>query len=182
MPKRTKPRKPNASRTAASLANTASPSAVRRRRFAKFASIMVVIALVATVLIGAIISTPAKANELKVAGNQAPISSAASGTSAASAEPDTDGDGIPNNADADIDGDGIVNGVDPDIDGDGTPNAKDADPAGTNGPAPSKSQNPTVKLPEILPEQFNSPGGRILVAGALLAIGVGVIAARRRRK
>lgn len=178
MPKRTKPRKPNASRTAASLANTASPGAARRRRFAKFASILVVIALVATVLIGAIISTPAKATELNVAGNQAPITS----VSAASAEPDTDGDGIPNNADADIDGDGIVNGVDPDIDGDGTPNAKDADPAGTNGPAPSKTQNPTVKLPEILPEQFNSPGGRILVAGALLAIGVGVIAARRRRK
>ena len=184
MPKRTKPRKQNASLTTASLADTSSPRSARRKRIAKYASIAIVLALVATVLIGAVIAPPAKAAELSVVGGAASVSASSSVLAATEnpAEPDTDGDGTPNNADSDIDGDGVVNGVDPDIDGDGVANGQDGDPAGTNGPVTTVAPTKTAKLPELIPAQFNTPTGRILLAGGLLAIGVGVIAARRKRK
>lgn len=46
------------------------------------------------------------------------------------ADPDIDGDGIPNEDDPDIDGDGIINVNDPDIDGDGDINTTDPDDDG----------------------------------------------------
>jgi hypothetical protein len=143
-----------------------------------------VIALVATVMIGAVMAPPAKATELSAGGVAVSVSAVSTALTATEnpVEPDSDGDGTPNNADSDIDGDGVVNGVDPDIDGDGTSNGQDGDPAGTNGPVLTVAPTKTAKLPELIPAQFNTPTGRTLLAGGLLAIGVGVIAARRKRK
>jgi hypothetical protein len=78
---------------------------------------IVVVALVATLLLGASAISFAAVDDDPVASNQI----------------DTDGDGIINNEDTDIDGDGVVNGLDSDIDGDGIENFSDGDPSATNG-------------------------------------------------
>lgn len=92
----------------------------------KTGAILIVVALVLSLLAGALSfspSAPATAGE-----------SQSVQIYAADSEPvDTDGDGIENNVDPDVDGDGIINGEDSDIDGDGIENFEDADPIGVLG-------------------------------------------------
>lgn len=96
-----------------------------REKTIKTGAILIVLALVLSLLAGALSfspTTPATAAE-----------SQSVQIYAADSEPvDTDGDGIENNGDPDVDGDGIVNGLDDDIDGDGITNFDDADPVDTN--------------------------------------------------
>lgn len=88
------------------------------KKYMRAIAIILAIAFVATLLLGALATSPAQAAD------DDPV---------ASTQIDTDGDGIINNEDPDIDGDGIVNGQDPDIDGDGLENFSDGDPASTTG-------------------------------------------------
>lgn len=181
MPKRSKPRKPTANRNANGDNYSPSPSELRRKKIVRGVAFAVVFALVATFLIGAMAGSPAKAAERAV-GSVASISLFSEDPTPAAGEPDTDGDGIPNNADSDIDGDGIVNGVDTDIDGDGTPNAGDGDPAATNGEVTAVPAEKNLPLPSFLPVELNNPVGRGIIAVLILAAGVAVFAARRKRK
>ena len=178
MPKRSKPRKANAARAAQRVSDTATPASTRRRRVTRSASIIVILALVATILVGALASSPAKA-----ATNPAQTTALNSTQEPGSTqEPDTDGDGIPNNADPDIDGDGIVNGVDPDIDGDGIPNATDGDPANTNGTDSNPAKQPAnAPLPRLIPKEFDTPAGRAVIALFILGAGTVTIWVRRKR-
>ncbi|MDE2387236.1 MAG: hypothetical protein KGL77_06025 [Actinomycetales bacterium] len=185
MPKRSKPRKPAANRNASGDNYSPSPRELRRKKIVRGAAFAVVFALIATFLIGALAGTPAKAAERVGAGSESsPVSVLSEDPSATpvAGEPDSDGDGIPNNADSDIDGDGIVNGVDPDIDGDGTPNTTDGDPAATNGEVTTVPAEKNLPLPSFLPAEFNNPVGRGIIAVLILAAGVAVFAARRKRK
>lgn len=180
MPKRSKPRKPNANRIASGEKYSPSPSELRRKKIVRFAAISIVVALVATFLIGALAGSPAKAAEIVQHGVS--ISVLSEDPTPVADEPDSDGDGIPNNADSDIDADGIVNGIDNDIDGDGTPNAGDSDPAATNGQVTSVPDEKNLQLPSLLPAELNNPVGRGTIAVLILAAGVAVFAARRKRK
>lgn len=174
MPKRSKPRKPNTTRKNQEIASSASPKSAKRQKVVKYAAVAIVVALVASFLIGALSASPAKAAEL--AGGPTPAATTV-------AEPDTDGDGIINNADEDIDGDGVVNGIDPDIDGDGAANGTDGDPAATNGgviaPPPTNTNN---GLPGLIPAELQTPTGRLSIAAVILLIGATIIWARRRHK
>ncbi|MFM5968447.1 MAG: thrombospondin type 3 repeat-containing protein [Micrococcales bacterium] len=181
MPKRSKPRR--AARAAQTVSDTATLASTRRRKVTRSASIIVVLALVATILVGALASSPAKA-----ATNPATASALWGGAVSSTQEPggtpepDTDGDGIPNNADPDIDGDGIVNGVDPDIDGDGIPNATDGDPANTNGTDSNPvKQTVNAPLPRLIPKEFDTPAGRAVIALFILGAGTVTIWVRRKR-
>ena len=180
MPKRSKPRKANAARAAQRVSDTAIPASTRRRRVTRSASIIVILALVATILVGALASSPAKAATASALGGGALNSTQEPGSTQ---EPDTDGDGIPNNADPDIDGDGIVNGVDPDIDGDGIPNATDGDPANTNGTDSNPAKQPAnAPLPRLIPKEFDTPAGRAVIALFILGAGTVTIWVRRKRQ
>ena len=188
MSKRSKPRKANAARAAQRVSNTATPASTRRRRVTRSASIIVILALVATILVGALASSPAKA-ATNPATNPATASALGGGAlnstqeTGSTQEPDTDGDGIPNNADPDIDGDGIVNGVDPDIDGDGIPNATDGDPANTNGTDSNPGKQPAnAPLPRLIPKEFDTPAGRAVIALFILGAGTVTIWVRRKRQ
>lgn len=170
--KRARARAKNRNHTREVAAATLSPAAVRRKRVVRIASILVIFALVATVIVGAMSASPAKAADFAV-------------TLAATPEPDTDGDGIPNNADPDIDGDGIVNGADPDIDGDGVANGSDSDPAATNGETPGSKKSDvggTVPLPRLIPTELDNPLGRAAITLVILGSGAAVIIARRKHK
>lgn len=107
----------------------------RQNKRLKAVSITIILALVLSLLVGAMSITPTPAI-------------AQGGSSVLSADQevvDTDGDGVENNADPDVDGDGIVNGEDPDIDGDGIENFDDADPIDTtdvDSNAPEKPIRP----------------------------------------
>lgn len=183
MPKRTKPRKPNASRNRIETASVVSPSSIRRKKIVKYASIAIVVALIGTFLIGAISSSPAKAAEVGSGSAAISASLETARVSQATPEPDTDGDGIPNNADSDIDGDGIINAVDPDIDGDGIANAKDGDPAATNGNiAPLPNQGSGFQLPQLIPAEFENGAGRITILVLIVGAGAAIIWFRRKRK
>ena len=183
MPKRSKPRKPSTARQTGIVESSASPASIKRQKIVKYAAIALVISLVATFLIGALASTPAGAAERNnLAGTSQPAATTVLAETP-TAEADTDGDGVINNADEDIDGDGIVNGIDDDIDGDGTANAEDGDPAATNGgvsPAPETTS--TFELPRLIPAEFENPAGRTLIAALILVAGAAIIWARRRKK
>lgn len=185
MPKRSKPRKPHANRIASGDNFSPSPSELRRKKIVRVAAITIVFALVATFLIGALAGSPAKAAERAVGAGASSSVLTEDPTPAATSivgEPDSDSDGIPNNADSDIDGDGIVNGVDPDIDGDGSPNAGDDDPAATNGEVKTVPAEKNLELPSLLPAELNNPGGRLAIAAVILGAGAAVFLARRKRK
>ena len=106
-----------------------------RNKRLRWVSISIILALILSLLVGALSVTPT-------------VPASAAGFSAHSTDSelvDTDGDGIENNADSDVDGDGIVNGEDPDIDGDGIENFSDADPIDTtdvDSNAPEKPIRP----------------------------------------
>ena len=107
------------------------------------------------------------------------------------ADPDVDGDGIPNGQDPDIDGDGVPNDQDPDMDGDGIPNAEDPDMDGDGIP---NDQDPDdnadgvddslapattapVTLPPMMPEPTVLPAtgtSMQTAAGAVVLVTVGV--------
>ena len=184
MPKRTKPRKSTAIRIAEVRDAQPTLSEIRRKRIVRFASITIVVALVATFLIGAMASTPAKASP--PAGSTAsvmPASPLGSGATPMPVDADTDGDGIINNEDPDIDNDGIINGVDSDIDGDGVENTNDQDPAATNGQITTgpATDDGTLKLPNLIPAELGTPGGRLTVAAVILGVGLAIFTARRKR-
>ena len=113
-----------------------------REKTIKTGAILIVVALVLSLLAGALSFSPTT-----------PATAAESQSVQVMQETtkfiDTDGDGTPNNEDPDIDGDGLVNGLDEDIDGDGAANLSDGDPAGTNG---FEGPNPIKPGPETLPD------------------------------
>ena len=136
----------------------------------KTGAILIVVALVMSLLAGALSfspTTPATAAEFKSVQIVNPVQNPI----------DTDGDGVPNNEDTDIDGDGIVNGLDEDIDGDGIPNLEDGDPAETNGfegPKPIKpGPDPISELTEKSPTTW-----ALLGLLAMAAVSTGFIVKR----
>ncbi len=144
----------------------------RRNKRLRWVSISIILALILSLLVGALSVSPTTPAS---AGVFAPHS-------AESELVDTDGDGIENNADSDVDGDGIVNGEDPDIDGDGIENFNDADPIDTtdvDSNAPQKPIRPVGSLgntPQILSVVFSGLG---LVA--LTTISAWLLANRRKK-
>lgn len=162
--------KKKSSRPAASLGSNQdsepkSASQIRRERIVKTGAIVIVVALVLSLLAGALSFSPAQAAENPWIGKSVQIQNA-------DVKPiDTDGDGIPNNEDPDIDNDGLVNAQDSDIDGDGTSNFEDGDPAETNG-----FESKTPKKPgSVSFEELTQNGGVFgwLIVGILL-IGLGI--------
>ena len=133
----------------------------------RWSAIIVIFALLFSIMLAAMTSTPA---------------GAVSESPSVCAPIDSDGDGIINNNDSDIDGDNIVNGKDDDIDGDAIMNSGDTDPAATNCEQSS--------TPPKLNENLNVDGTAKPVGFAwqwaigLLAIGFGYLTLRqvRRRK
>lgn len=130
----------------------------KRDKIIRTGAIVIVLALIMSLLAGALSFAPAQAGTLANASqfvqNQEII--------------DTDADGIPNNEDPDIDGDGLVNAEDPDIDGDGTANFDDGDPAGTNGFDGKKPIQPGAITLEELAE--TGALGWIILAGIFLVL------------
>lgn len=162
--------KKKSSRPAASLGSyqdsePKSSSQIRRERIVKTGAIVIVLALVLSLLAGALSFSPAQAAGMGEANKSVQIQNT-------DVEPiDTDGDGIQNNEDPDIDNDGIVNANDSDIDGDGTGNFEDGDPAATNG---FDGQTPN-KPGSVSFEELTENGGIFgwLFAGfSLVAIGI----------
>ena len=146
---------------------TASTEPAGAKRWVRIAAITVIVALLFSVMLAAISSTPSKA--------ATPTPSATT-----CAPRDTDGDGIINNNDPDIDGDGIVNGKDADIDGDGIPNAQDPDPASTNC---EKSTTPPVLNNDLTVDGKQvSTGFAWQWALGILAIAFGYLSLRRARR
>lgn len=104
----------------------------KRDRTIRLGAIAIVVALLLSLLAGAMSFTPSQAAESEF-------------VQVSAAEPalvDTDKDGIENNQDPDVDGDGIVNGEDEDIDGDGLKNFDDADPIDTTDIDSNDPQKP----------------------------------------
>lgn len=133
-----------------------------RKKMVRFVAIVIVFGLFASLLIGAIASTPASATTLTE-----------------NCVPDIDGDGKANGIDEDVDGDGFVNGTDDDIDGDSITNFKDQDPVSTNCTV-------DAQLP-LVPKNDEPDAGFIaaLLIGILAVIPVAYFASKtvsRRRK
>jgi hypothetical protein len=132
----------------------------------RWASIVVVLAILISVMLAAMSTSP---------------SSAATNAPVIMCEPnDTDSDGIMNDNDSDIDGDGLVNAQDDDMDGDGTMNADDTDMAATNCGMSTTKPN--------LNEELNHDGSPRTSefswqwAVGLIAIGFGYLTLRQTRK
>ena len=140
----------------------------RRDRRNRAVAIGIILALIISLLVGALSvspTAPAAANSVQV-------------QNADSELVDTDGDGIENNQDPDVDGDGIVNGEDPDIDGDGIENFDDADPIDTTDVDSNAPEKP------IRPAGATSPIAQSLVwvMAVVLAAAVALISFRLLRK
>jgi hypothetical protein len=92
--------------------------------------------------------------------------------------PDLDKDGIPDSKDADLDGDGVPNAQERDVDGDGVDDAEDTD---LNGDGVDDATQGGLAIPGYTrpAPAKESPG--IPLAGALLALVVGVAVQVRRR-
>jgi len=133
--------------------------ASKRDRTIRLGAIALVVALLLSLLAGAISFTPTQAAE--------PDS-----VQVSAAEPalvDTDKDGIENNEDPDVDGDGIVNGEDEDIDGDGIENFEDADPIDTTDIDSNAPQKPI--RPNGNGNNFNPI--KLVIFGAILLLTLG---------
>ena len=173
--------KKKSSRPAASLGSNQdsepkSSSQIRRERIVKTGAVVIVLALLLSLIAGAVSFSPAQA---AIIGN---LSESVQIQQVNTETVDTDGDGIENNQDPDVDGDGLVNGEDNDIDGDGIENFEDADPIDTTD-IDSKS-----------PEKPDRPAGSgdILIGGSSLlwmSLPIGIAAltslwilAKRRKK
>jgi hypothetical protein len=130
----------------------------RRDRRNRAVAIGIILALIVSLLVGALSVTPtapAAANSVQI-------------QNADSELVDTDGDGIENNQDPDVDGDGIVNGEDPDIDGDGIENFDDADPIDTTDVDSNAPEKP------LRPAGATSPIAQSLVWIIVVALAGGV--------
>jgi len=166
LPKQTK------RRGKASLVKSVQNQKSARDKRLHWVSIAIILALILSLLVGALSVTPT-----------APASAA--GFSAYSADSelvDTDGDGIENNADSDVDGDGIVNGEDPDIDGDGIENFDDADPIDTTDVDSNAPQKPI--RPEGAGDIFDQSTAWIWFCGFAIvfaAISAWLLAKRRKK-
>ena len=136
--------KKKSSRPAASLGSNQdsepkSASQIRRERIVRTGAIVIVLALLLSLIAGAVSIAPAQAAFPSNFNKSVQIQQVTSETV------DTDGDGIENNQDSDVDGDGLVNGEDNDIDGDGIENFEDADPIDTtdiDSKSPEKPDRP----------------------------------------
>lgn len=143
----------------------------RREKRTRWVAIGIILAMVMSLLVGALSvspSTPASANSVQIQNADSEIV-------------DTDSDGIENNQDPDVDGDGIVNGEDPDIDGDGIENFDDADPIDTTDVDSNAPEKP------IRPAGATSPIAlsAVWLFSALAALAMGLVALkllRNRRK
>lgn len=183
MPKK-KSSRPNASLGSSQTVEPKSAFQVKRERTIRIAAIAIILALVLSVLAGALAITPSQpagAVGIGVAGKSVQILQA--DDSPVGTGIDTDGDGIENNLDPDIDNDGIANINDPDIDGDGTGNFDDGDPAATNG----FDGNPPSKPGSISFQELVENGALIwIISGLVLIAATGVAiwvkTAKRRLK
>jgi hypothetical protein len=170
--------KKKSSRPAASLGSyqdsePKSSSQIRRERIVKTGAIVIVLALVLSLLAGALSFSPAQAAGFGEANKSVQIQNA-------DVKPiDTDGDGIPNNEDPDIDNDGIVNVNDSDIDGDGISNFDDGDPAATNG-----FDGKTPNKPGSVSFEELTQNGTIFgwIFGAVSLAGLGIIFVRKTQQ
>ena len=170
--------KKKSSRPAASLGSyqdsePKSASQIRRERIVKTGAILIVVALLLSLIAGAVSVAPAQAAAM------APFSKSVQIQNADVEPIDTDGDGIPNNEDPDIDNDGILNINDVDIDGDGIGNFDDGDPAATNG-FDGKTPN---KPGSISFKELTENGGIFgwLIAGVSL-VGIGIVFGRKTQQ
>ncbi len=170
--------KKKSSRPAASLGSyqdsePKSASQIRRERIVRTGAIVIVVALVLSLLAGALSFSPAQASENQALDESVQIQNS-------DVKPfDTDGDGIPNNEDPDIDNDGLVNANDSDIDGDGTSNFDDGDPAATNG-----FDGKTPKKPGSGSFEELTQNGSIFgwIFGAIAVAGLGVVFGRKTQQ
>ena len=166
MPKQANRRKP-----AAQPSQISAPKSARDKR-TKAVAITIILALILSLLVGALSITPAppaSANTVQI-------------LTADQELVDTDGDGIENNQDPDVDGDGIVNGEDPDIDGDGIENFDDADPIDTTDVDSNAPEKP------IRPVGAGDPAAQSLawlltgsITMVLAAVSAWLLAKRRKK-
>lgn len=184
MPKK-KSSRPNANLGTSQKPEPKTPTQIRREKTIRIAAITIILALVLSVLAGALAITPSQAAGLDAA---KPATAKSVQILNADDSPtgegiDTDGDGIENNLDPDIDNDGVVNANDPDIDGDGTGNFDDGDPAATNGFDGQKPKKPgSISLQELAENGslFWIIGGLILMLGAGTLIWAKTLKTRRK--
>lgn len=146
-----------------------------REKTIKTGAILIVVALVMSLLAGALSfapTTPAGAAESQSVQIMQEIPKLI----------DTDGDGTANNEDPDVDGDGIVNGLDEDIDGDGIENFEDADPIEVLGIDSSGPVKPIRPAGSEDPAFGTSSCIWVSASAALLALIGALVLARIRRK
>ena len=162
-----------------------SPSQRRRERIVKSGAIVLVLALLLSLLAGAISVAPAQASSMaSIWTFDKSVHNSSKAPNIANADQvspiDTDGDGIANNDDPDIDNDGVVNANDSDIDGDGTSNFEDGDPAATNG----FDGNPPAKPGSFTFTELAENGtlGWVSAGAALLIIAVGLFVRKSLKK
>ena len=169
MPKQTKRRGTKAQ------SNSVQITSNKQNRRLKAVAITIILALLLSLLVGALTMTPVPASA------QGSIS-VVSADQTDSKVVDTDGDGIENNADSDVDGDGIVNGEDPDIDGDGIENFDDADPIDTTDIDSNAPQKPI--RPAGSGDMISQALGWLFLGLALLALAAtsAWLLAKRRKK
>lgn len=130
----------------------------------RWAAIIVVFALLLSVMLVALTTSP----------------SGAATPSPTLCQPiDSDNDGIINNNDPDIDGDGVVNGKDDDIDGDGVVNSQDNDPAATNCEKSTTPPKINTELTTDGTKKVDEFSWQWIIG--LLAIGFGYLTLRRAR-
>ena len=173
--------KKKSSRAAASLGSNQdsepkSPSQIRRERIVKTGAIIIVLALLLSLIAGAVSFGPAQAAVPSNFNKSVQIHQVTSETV------DTDGDGIENNQDPDVDGDGLVNGEDNDIDGDGIENFEDADPIDTtdiDSKSPGKPDRPAGSG-DILSSDSNLLWMSLPIGVAAL-ISLWILAKRRKK-
>lgn len=169
----------------------------RRERRNRIVAIGIILALIMSLLVGALSVAPVPPAAASPSAGAAALAStnlragaqgnpaAANSVQVLTADPkvvDTDGDGIENNEDSDVDGDGILNGEDPDIDGDGIENFDDADPIDTTDVDSNAPEKPIRPVGAV--DEFVQSTAWIWVSISLLAASVisGWLLAKRRKK
>ena len=143
-------------------------------------AIVLVLALLLSLLAGALSVAPAQAVPIK---NFGELNKSVQIKQVTSETVDTDGDGVENNEDPDVDGDGTVNGEDADIDGDGIENFEDADPIDTtdiDSKAPEKPARPE-ESGDILGIGSDWTWA-LLPAGTLISISLWILVKRRKKR
>lgn len=153
------------------------PRPTKREKFIRTGAIVIVLALLLSLLAGALSFAPATsaaAAQVSVLGKSVQVFSADQELV------DTDGDGVENNADPDVDGDGLVNGEDPDIDGDGIENFEDADPIDTTDVDSNAPQKPIRPAGSVANTGLNMVV-ILLGLGSVVALAITVFVLGKRR-